>query len=60
MVIGAQVTIRDNGTFAFLREMVTRAERIGPRETWNLTQFGARSIRESHERTSQKFERKIS
>lgn len=60
MVISVIVQVRDNGTFTYFREMMTRAERIGLRETWNLTQFGAKQIRESHERTSKKFERTIS
>ena len=60
MVLSVTVGVRDHGTFAFLREMVNRAEKIGLRETWNLTQFGARMIKEQHQRTSKKFERTIS
>ncbi len=60
MPVAVTVEIKDHGTFSYLREMVNRAPVIGRRETWNLTQIGARSIRESHERTSQKFTGKIS
>ena len=60
MVTAVVVTVNDHGTFTYFREMATRAERIGLREIWNLTQFGARQIRVSHERTSKKFERTIS
>lgn len=60
MPISVEVKIKDHGTFAYLNGLSTRAKKIGPMETWNLTQFGSKAIRESHERTSQKFERKIS
>lgn len=60
MPVAVTVQIKDKGTFAYLKGLSTRAKKIGPRETWNLTQFGAREIRESHERTSEEFEGKIS
>ncbi len=60
MVIGVTVQVKTHGTFAYLKGLSTRAKKIGKRETWNLTQFGARQIREQHERTSTKFRGKIS
>ncbi len=59
MVIGVKIEVKDNAT-AYMRELVRRVPKVGLRETWNLTQFGARAIRESHERTSEKFRGKIS
>ena len=60
MPTAVTVQVNDHGTFAYMRELVTRTEKIGLRETWNLTQFGARMIKEEHQLTSQKFREKIS
>ena len=60
MVTPIKVQVRDNGTFAYLRGVSDRAKKIPPIEAWNLTQFGAREVKESHERTSERFRRKIS
>ncbi len=43
-----------------MRELVKRIPKVGLRETWNLTQFGARAVKEEHQRTSKKFTGKIS
>lgn len=39
--------LRDNGTFVFLKDLGFRTDKIGKFELWNLTQKGARFMRES-------------
>ncbi len=60
MVVDVIVQVKDNGTFAYMKELQRRIPKVGLRETWNLTQFGARMIKEEHQRTSIKFKGKIS
>ena len=60
MATAVTVQIKTHGTFAYLRGLSTRARKIGGRETWNLTQFGAKKIKEQHQRTSKKFTGQIS
>lgn len=50
-----EVRIRDKGTFAYLRGVSDRAKKIGPKEAWNLTQTGARLIKETHLQTSEEW-----
>ncbi len=59
MPTAVTVTMKGDG-LAYMRELVRRVPKIGLRETWNLTQFGARMIKEEHQRTSKKFREKIS
>ena len=60
MVVAVTVQVKDHGTFNYLRELERKTKKVGLRETWNLTQFGARMIKEEHQRTSTKFRGKIS
>ena len=47
MPVAVQVKIRDHGTFAYLKGLSSRTKKIGNLETWNLTQFGAKSLIQS-------------
>ena len=60
MPIAVTVQVKDHGTFNYMRELATRTKKVGLRETWNLTQFGAKAIKEQHQLTSQNFRGKIS
>ncbi len=59
MAMAVTVTMKGNG-LAFMRELVTRIPKIGLRETWNVTRFGAKVIRGQHQKTSVRFKGKIS
>lgn len=57
-----EVKIRDNGLITqnkLVRNLTRRTIKIGARETWNLTQFGAKKIREAHAQTSESWKGKI-
>ena len=54
MPTAVTVTMKGNG-LTYMRELARRIPKIGLRETWNLTQFGARMIKEEHQRTSKRF-----
>lgn len=41
------VKVRDNGTFLYLKNLPKRARRISKRQGWNLTQMGARLMKEA-------------
>ena len=47
MAKAVEVRVKDNGTFLYLKNLPIRANKIGNREAWNLTQFGAKKIKES-------------
>lgn len=47
MVMRMNIRVRDKGTFAYLKGVSNRAKKVGPREAWNLTQFGAKALRQS-------------
>ena len=59
MVIPVELRIRDNGTFAYLRNLPKRVPIIGNRETWNLNQSGARLFKESAKRAGIKDWRRL-
>lgn len=59
---GVEVKIRDNGLITqnkLVRNLTRRTIKIGARETWNLTQFGARMMRETHIQTSEAWKGQI-
>lgn len=41
MPISVTIKVRDNGTFAYLKNLPEHVRKIGKREVWNLTQYGA-------------------
>lgn len=47
MATSVTVRVRDNGTFLWLKNFPKRTRKIGLRDAWNLTQRGARLIKES-------------
>lgn len=44
MVRAVEFRVKDNGTFLFLNNLPNKLEKIGNREVWNLTQFGAGAL----------------
>ena len=59
MYAAVQVKVKDNGTYVYLDGLAPRAQKIGKRETWNLTQFGSKMMRESHSITSEHWKGQI-
>jgi len=47
MVETVRVEVKDHGTFTYLKKLPDRADKIGNREAWNLTQFGAKAMIQS-------------
>jgi len=47
------VKVRDNGTFAWMKNLGVHVIRIGNKEAWNLTQAGAKLMRTTHLETSE-------
>lgn len=47
MPTAVTITVKDNGTFLWLKNLPKHTRRLGKRETWNLTQTGARLLKES-------------